>query len=285
MYERISDYIQTDEDWIKLIKEVTEQPAEDEEPKEAEAEEPTEDSEEELYKMKFYTEEFIKEAIQIMLPKVGKIMKDLSKDDITMRFAAYWLLFEKGIIKISRLLQKIKLFEDDRVADITIKKYLIEFFIETTLKNLIVSKKDWQNEIKNPVYDEEVRRVAYGILAEDNTKNRGQNRDLSSLDELLTDTITEKQRQKISDFVENRKTDTELACLLEALRRADLIKDCSYAVFHRALQTKFPEAKIGNLDRAQELFSALQDCSKVSKVSKKKLANARRTVENIELSS
>ena len=89
--------------------------------------------------------------------------------------------------------------------------------------------------------------------------NRGKNYNDVSLEDIIIDRNLEGIIAAIEDLVHRRTSDTQLAYILYGLCKAKLLKDIqfSYAPFHKALQHRFPDEKIGDVGRAQNLYNRL----------------------------
>jgi len=193
------------------------------------------------------------EIVKGMLPYTSDFIKNFSDDDTMMRCIAYWVLYEDGTIKIQRYILNQPYFQRGTFITRWLRKIIVKIIMNNSLRNLMVSKGEWQKEANNET-DMEIAETMYSVLAQNNIKNRGRKMETSKLEDLLDKNISQQQLNVIADFVKNRQHDTDLACLLLALRKLEIIKDCSYTSFHRAIQRKFPNSGIKGHSRAQELY-------------------------------
>lgn len=174
----------------------------------------------------------------------------------------YWLYYEDGAKKLKRIYTKYLLPDDCGIFKKLYCKTWVGMVVSASIKAFMNSKKEWVVENQQET-DVDTKTVIKETLNEVAGVDRGRNDVDVDLDQMLNGN-SEKLMLEIGHFVINRKHDSHLGYILHFLEKAECIekKKYDYMTFHRAVIRQFPEAGITGYDRAQSLYSKLQNMDK-----------------------
>lgn len=192
-------------------------------------------------------------VMNIMLSNAGG---DLRHNNGTLAVSSLcWLYFDNGAHTFVKIADGIK-EKCENPSQKKVISFVENIIMSLSINNQMNSKTSWQTALKD-----ETIKDAYlkNQIKQVKSTNRGRNFVFIALDELLVDGKQEQTMKAIRILIQDRTSDSQLAYILYGLNLYKLIKDSclEYTVFHRALQSQFPEAGIGDVGRARNLYNRI----------------------------
>lgn len=170
----------------------------------------------------------------------------------------YWLFWEDGASKMETIIANSKYSEKHAWWIRPLTKMAIRTMVKISVNTLMSSKSSWNKTVKAQP-DEEMKDEINSVLAVTKGTSQGREEKNDDLKNLLMGNKKELLK-RIEFFVSTRKYDSHLAYILIALEDAGkIVKGCEFMTFYRAIVAKYPNAGIGDYDRAQRIYGTYKN--------------------------
>ena len=212
--------------------------------------------------------------IPTMFDNLRKIVRE--EKDETAIFAYYYILKDKGLQKVAKLMPSILLTGEVGYPGLGIFSGLISNFVTSSTAIGINDKSSWKEVMDETDSDDLWKEVANALrYAED---NHGLKKDIVSLDDLLKDDTHGEIMLAIEQFTKEHDESISIAYLLIALERSGCIKrHYPFSTFVDAVNRRF--GKNYTYQKAQRRYSEINSIPGILNEDKSSMRKAKKTIE------
>ena len=192
-------------------------------------------------------------VMNVMLNDAGG--RFCEENGILAKSCLYWLYFDNGAQTFVKIANGIKA-RCENPSQEKMVSFVAHIIMAISISNHMNSKTSWRTALINETIEDSDLK---GRIKQVKSNNRGRNYVFIPLEEMIIEGKQEQTIKAISNLIQERTSDSQLAYILYGLNEAKLLKDCclEYSVFHRSLQRKFPAARIGDVGRARNLYNRI----------------------------